>query len=393
MHAKVNSETGNQSKIRSINREIVLSFLRKKVSSSRIEIVKSLKLAPATVTAVVAELMEDNLIIETTVETPDKAKRSRGRPSREIRLNPNAAFTLGISLRVEHNRLFMDCSWSDYCNKFEIGPTLNCNSLNDFKKITSSIIESVETLLKCLPANANIVGLGIGVPGVVNNNIIELAPNVPALVGEKLFKVLQKKLNFPIFFENDVNLLIIEELEKRPELNHLNVSYLYISQGLGSGTALYGELWRPSGWAGEIGHINIPTTNNELKTLEWLISLDGFIAEEMNHLGYVLDRDEALPESILGDPKTQDIIDRYSQYLHMAIQILNAPLGLDTIIIGTSHPLFVKQFIAPLEQLIENSLLKTNIIFTSTAQSSAVHGATLIALKNSLSVLHSREAE
>lgn len=387
---KPKKDTGNPAKIRGLNRNAVLSYVRQVESTSRVELVKSLELSPATVTAVVAELLDDNLLLEVQ-DTPTGDKRQRGRPTRNIRLNPNAAFALGVSFRVEHNILSIDTAWSDYCNHVSFGPTVQCAHSASLDEIESSVLEGLRQLTQTLPKFANIVGLGIGIPGVVKHDEVLYAPNIAAIMGKELHKKLASRVSCPVYFENDVNLLVVEELEKREELRMQNVSYLFVSQGVGAGTALHGELWRASSWSGEIGHIDVPFEGGGYKRLEWLIGLDGYFAEKMLEQGITIDSVSELTPKILDLPAVKTILDSYTFYLFLAVQVLNGSFGLNTVIIGTSNPSILNYCMPKLLSLIEQSPLKVQLIHTAKGQNVAVKGATLLALKHSLSSLHHRK--
>lgn len=388
---KNKKETGNPATIRLLNRNAVLDYVRQHQISTRVELVSELNLAPATVTAVVGELLQDSLLIEVAEDATLPGKRARGRPSRDLRLNPRAAFALGLSIRVEHGVIYIDSAWSDYCNDICFGGTYRCQKIDSFKAIFDTIIQVLDQLLLSLPAAANIVGLGIAIPGVVSEGHIHFAPNVPALVGGELFKNIQAKVDCPVYFENDVNLLVVQEVEKRADFRHLNASYLFVSQGVAAGTALQGELWRASGWAGEIGQIQIPIDKAESIPLERLIGFDGRFARQMAEQGVVMDATNSFPLELLDTPPVKALLDEYTRYLRLAVEILNTTFDLDVVIVGTSHVSILDYCIPLLIEQIKQSPLKVNIVHTSTAQNAAAEGATLMALRQSMANLHDRQ--
>jgi len=88
-------------KMRTLNRNAVLSYVRNAQASSRTDLGRELNLAPATVTSVVGDLMQDKLLVELEPGQSQLIKRNRGRPQRVVCLNPNAAFSMGVAFRVE----------------------------------------------------------------------------------------------------------------------------------------------------------------------------------------------------------------------------------------------------------------------------------------------------
>ena len=83
--AKNLSETGNPAKIRQLNRSAVLRYVRAYKLCSRIELIKALNLAPATISAVVSDLLEEKLLLELEPDNPQKP----GRPTKKLALNTN----------------------------------------------------------------------------------------------------------------------------------------------------------------------------------------------------------------------------------------------------------------------------------------------------------------
>ena len=377
-------ETGNPAKIRQLNKKAILSYVRTAQVTNRSEMGRELKLAPATVTAVVADLLEDRLLIETAPDQDIQQKRSRGRPLKVLKLNPNAYFTIGISLRLEHDMLFIDSSFSNYCSEVTCGKTLQCESPLSIDSVFESISEAITSLTKLIPESSTAISLGLGVPGVVRNEEILFSPYLTFLEGDELYKRLASRFNGSVYLENDASLLVVRELEKREELRSLNASYLLISQGLGSATTNAGKLWRASAWSGEIGQIDLPFENGELMRLERIIGVDGYLANQLVELGVNIDRDCPLTSEELENKAISELLDQYASYLYLAVQILNSTFGLDVIVIGSKYKFIIEQFMPRLLSLIDNSPLKVRLIYTSQVQNAAVEGAALLALKNSI---------
>src|SRR2546430_789306 len=103
-----------------------------------------------------------------------------------------------------------------------------------------------------------VAGLGIGAPGAVDfsTGTVIFAPNLEGWKDVGLKKDLEKKLDVPVFVENDGNIAVlgvhVAELKSKPK----NVVGIFVGTGIGGGLIINGELYRGYGHtAGEIGHM------------------------------------------------------------------------------------------------------------------------------------------
>lgn len=386
------NDTGNPAKIRQLNRRAILNYLRTGMPTSRSELVRTLGLAPATVSAIVGDLVSEGLVIETGLLYVNK--RRPGRPSQEIKLNPSAAYVVGLVMRIESDTLYLDVSWSDYSGNLNIEHTTQVPDKESITSIVDSITEVLDRI--CIPplSRQNTVSLCIGLPGVTdqNKNDIVFCPNIPSILGTDLHKLLSEQFWMPVYFENDVNLAVISQLNTTPELNNINFSYLFISQGIGAGTALQGNLWKSSGWAGEIGQLDVPF-NDGTQKLEWILGMGRYVSEFENAVGMSLQQAfSSFDGTNIGNRSENSstikkMMETYTDYLYMAIQVLNSSFDLSEIIIGESKQSIVQFCLPGLQQKIDKSYLKVNVSLSINAGQSSVKGAALLALQHSLDEL------
>jgi len=106
----------------------------------------------------------------------------------------------------------------------------------------------------------NILGLGIGVPGLVNfkKGLVFYFVNIPAWKNVPLKKILEAETGLPVFVDNDVKVMTLGELTFGAGKNYRNVICLTLGTGVGGAVVVDGRLYRGSSLvAGEIGHIPI----------------------------------------------------------------------------------------------------------------------------------------
>lgn len=124
------------------------------------------------------------------------------------------------------------------------------------ERIARCIREAVD---ECDLTLKQIQGIGIGAPGAVapENGEVIFAPNLK-WDDVPLKKELQKKLDIPVFLENDANICTLGVYETELKAKPRHVIGIFIGTGIGGGIIIDGKLY--SGFnrtAGEIGHMVI----------------------------------------------------------------------------------------------------------------------------------------
>ena len=105
----------------------------------------------------------------------------------------------------------------------------------------------------------NVRGVGIGAPGAVDteNGRVIFAPNL-GWKDVPLQKELEKKLELPVFLDNDcaVSMTGVYEVELKRKPQH--ALGIFIGTGIGGALVVHGQLYRGfNGTAGEVGHMVI----------------------------------------------------------------------------------------------------------------------------------------
>jgi len=105
-----------------------------------------------------------------------------------------------------------------------------------------------------------VIGIGIGAPGVVDNNgYVKAPPNLARWDAIPLARKLQKQFGgVSINVENDANCAAIAESKFGAGKEYSDFLFIIWGTGIGGGIILNRKLYRgPSGGAGEVGHISI----------------------------------------------------------------------------------------------------------------------------------------
>jgi len=124
----------------------------------------------------------------------------------------------------------------------------------------NDVLKQIETAIKDVTRNsegATIRGIGIGSPGVVDDNgIVKAPPNFLDFDHVPLKAHIESLFNFPAKVENDANVAGIAESKFGAGKKFKDFLFVIWGTGVGGGIILNNEIYRgPTGGAGEIGHI------------------------------------------------------------------------------------------------------------------------------------------
>ncbi len=241
--------TGDQALVKKINKSLILHTIRKHAELSRARISEMTGLNKATVSNLVAELLEDQLVLEA-----GPGESSGGRKPLILNFHAMAGCVIGMELRVKQLTAVL-CD----LNGSVIGESETSLLRHDYEYVLGEMKTVIAGLIRQAPStHYGVVGIGIGVPGMVDEHgVVLFAPN---LVWEKapLRQQLEEAFSIPVIIDNEANSGALGELNfgRGEDVRHL----LYVSagSGIGSGIIIGGELYKGSrGYAGETGHMCI----------------------------------------------------------------------------------------------------------------------------------------
>lgn len=162
-------------------------------------------------------------------------------------------WTLGIDIGGTAVKLAVVDQFAATC--FETSsPTLAGDGLAAFLTDLRQHID--RALCEAARRGANVSAIGIGVPGLVQQNcIVGGINNIPVLAGVSLAEELAE-LNLPIEVENDVYLMGMAESRFGAAMGVADVIFLTVGTGIGAALKLNGRFYRgANGRSSEIGHM------------------------------------------------------------------------------------------------------------------------------------------
>lgn len=121
-------------------------------------------------------------------------------------------------------------------------------------------LNAIGSAINELKGGEAITGIGVGVPGFVDHErgfIYDLA-NVPGWTGVPLAELMEKKMQVPVFVDNDVNAMALGECTFGAGRTYQHAVFATLGTGVGGALLINNQLYRGAhSMAGEIGHISI----------------------------------------------------------------------------------------------------------------------------------------
>jgi predicted NBD/HSP70 family sugar kinase len=238
--------TGDAAYIKKINRSFLVSKIIEHGFISRAELSKITGLNKATISVQVADLLNEELIIESQQE-----HNNLGRRPIMLSLNRKAGYALGIDLDYK----YITFTLSDLLGTPLSSDTIEINT-SDYDTILTLLIDQIKQYQdRCSDSRYGIVGLVVGIHGIVTEDeIINYVPQHDW--HNKNIKVdIKKEVGISPYIENNANLCSFAE---RVYKHHQSVNLLCVSlySGIGLGIMINGELYKGHhGYAGEMGHM------------------------------------------------------------------------------------------------------------------------------------------
>ncbi|MEA5077031.1 MAG: ROK family transcriptional regulator [Anaerolineaceae bacterium] len=216
---------------------------------SRLEVSQQIGISPATVTNIVFDLLEKNLLVESGSKRSDG-----GRPSTLLTINPAYGHFIGCEVGESFiNVELFDIRFTS-CQKVSF-------SLNEERvepeQVVEKISQGIQEVLSAAGIKENkVIGMGVGFPGLVDpvRGISVFTPNW-GWHDVSLLKAIKRKHPFPMFLENGAKAMAMGEALFGAGKGVNNLTVLLVGTGVGCGIISDRSLFRGSmNNAGEIGH-------------------------------------------------------------------------------------------------------------------------------------------
>jgi predicted NBD/HSP70 family sugar kinase/DNA-binding XRE family transcriptional regulator len=345
-------EKGSFRNMKKQNQKNILSLIKNEDGISRAQIAEKLDLSRATVTNIVRELVEMELVRESKM-----GKSRGGRRPMLLKLNAEGAYVIGIEWGIEAIKAVLLNFEAEIIAEAQIIP--EDFTLEEYKNQTFSLIEKYKKQLK---TSSKIIGIGLGIHGLVDPEAGKSIFTPHFDWGEVDIKsILAEKYDYPIFIDNDVRMMAAGEIWQDRD------NFIFINTGSGIGAALVfkGELHYGNNFAaGEFGHMKITDHGpychcGKRGCLEALSSKESIISRYQR----LKNKDEKITfEKIMINFKKEEseafiVINDALKYFGRAISDLVNILNPEAVIIGGLFAEYEESLIEPLYQIVKEESL------------------------------------
>lgn len=241
--------TGDQALVKKINMSIVLNTIIRYAPLSRVKVSELTGLNKATVSNLVLELCEKHLLLES-----GPGESSGGRKPRMLLFNGKAGYALGVEIRLKQ----MVAILTDLEGRI-IAENECLLEHHDVSSVLNRMVQLIKGLMQLAPpSHYGIVGVGVGVPGMVDSDgTVLFAPNLGWEM-VPLRQLLEDEVGVPVTIDNEANAGAQGELRFGAGRDAQHLLYISAGSGIGSGIIINGELYKGArGYAGETGHMTI----------------------------------------------------------------------------------------------------------------------------------------
>jgi glucokinase-like ROK family protein len=382
-------QTGDQNLVKQINKSIVFTYIGNNGPVSRAQISKDTGLNKATVSTMVSELITDSFVYEIGA-----GQSSGGRKPVLLYFNNLAGYSIGIDLGVNYLLGVLTDLNGNIIEEMNIAL-----KETDVEYVMNKICSIVEALIKSAPESPyGIVGIGIGVPGMIDRdeNIL-FAPNLKWRQID-LKQIIENKFNIPTKVENEANAGCYGEQLYGAGKNIANLIYLSIGIGIGGGIIINNTLYTgTSGISGEMGHLTIESNGKKCPCGNsgcWeLYASESALLEESKLAGSIdgdISIDTILNEARKGNRKVLQLLNNIGEHIGIGLTNIINTFNPEMIIIGNRMALLENWITNPINRILTERLStyhrsNTNIRFSSLGTYSSALGASSFSIAKFLS--------
>jgi predicted NBD/HSP70 family sugar kinase len=343
----------NINQVKEHNLRAILRLLLYEEAFSRVGLAKKTALSATTITNLVDELIEKQIVVECEDEFPLE-RRGVGRPRSRLCLVPRSRYAMGVHIRVGVFRVALVDLLGQVVDHIEV----EFASSTPARQVIEDIAHASEKiLLRQNNDRGTVLGIGVGASGLVNyrTGVNMLAANF-GWSDVSLRDPLAELLHLSVVVDNNVRCMALGEAMFGTGRGITSLAFVYGRFGVGAGIVVDGKVFRGSGQgAGEIGHTIIIPHNGPLcrcgqrGCLETLVSEPTLIHQAevaaSLHPGSILERcmqvdtDSQKINRLFtayreGDQWAKELVETSAEYLGIALANLVNLINPELILLG-----------------------------------------------------------
>jgi len=330
--------------IRSINAGLVLRTIEKNDSISRADVGKIVGLTPPTISTIVKDLIERDIVQEI-----GKGASSGGKKPIMLKINSKAAYMIAVDLGGENGIRVALMDLSYHIIKEKCGPKIESLNGKKFKNALSVIL--TDFIREIDIPSEKILSICIGVPGIVDFKSKKIIA-APCLNWEISLEDLDlREIGISITIENDVNLMALGEKTKGIAQKIKNFVFVGERTGIGAGIIINRKLYKgANNAAGEVGYLLIdpkyaPKSTRDHGCLEKLASYKVIVEKAREKMGKNIRVMDVYKTAAEGDSVALGIVKEALKFLAYGIGNISCVLDPELVIIGGGISILPPRFL------------------------------------------------
>lgn len=323
----------DQDVIKQHNKLMILDIIKKQRPISRAEITKITKMSATSIGRFVSELCEEGVIRET-----DLTSSGVGRKAIMLDIEPGAIYTIGVD--IEKKRInFGIMDFSETVTVYH--RTAHQAQKSTPKETADLICREIRGMIERLGIPyEKVVGVGIGVPGVINyeQGIVQLSTTL-GWKDVAFASLVEKELQIRTVIDNDLKVKILSEYLYGSAKGSNKTALIGIGTGIGSALIINGEVFRGgSNSAGELGHTTLDPNGNLCECgkrgcLQTYVDENSLILEA-RRVSDVSDVREVFAAARNYERWAKEIVSRTALYIGITINNIVCMYNPDTVILS-----------------------------------------------------------
>jgi predicted NBD/HSP70 family sugar kinase len=309
---------GSRELLRDLNSSLLIELVRESRPISRADLARQSGLSAATVSNIVAQLIERGILVEVAT-----APANGGRPPVLLDIDAAGGYVIGIKLRGDGLTTVVCDLDAQVVASVETAVSLVGNPDAALSAIEA---ETGKALERAAVPRDKVLGVGIGLSGVIDSRDgVCRFSHLLQWRDVELVKPLRSSLGLPVWVDHDMNALAVAEKWSGDALAHRNFVTLSVGRGIGLGIVIDRSPYRgATGSAGELGHVIIEPGGPRCGCgrdgcLEALVGEDAIRASVGARLGRAISRDELIALTASGDPTTVELVAEAGRTLGTAV--------------------------------------------------------------------------
>lgn len=313
------------------NRMLILNCLRLNGSMSKADLARKLAMSFPAISTNVKILIEQGQVRES-----GEGDNSLGRKSMLLSLNEEMGFVVGVDIGRFWIRVMVADLLGEVLSYIKV-PTISSDDNKEFQDTIVDVIR--QAITKSGKTEKDISCVCIGMPGVIGNDAIVLAPYFPNIELTKFKERIINEFETELILENSVKLGALGEQAKGAGKGCNNFIVINYGVGVGSAIVLNKKLYYGShNAAGEIGYMvaeptKLRNTFDEVGVLESIISKEK-IEKFISHDNFQQEVELLVEKYRENDLYIRSVLDEISINIGVTLINLCAALDLEIVIIS-----------------------------------------------------------